>query len=74
MSRTFRNLNGMHRYAIRFPKTENERKQLEGVLHDPELLEFPVSGLNHIKARESKLPSVWDDKIVSGYYQEDYEV
>lgn len=64
----------MHRYAIRFPKTENERKQLEGVLHDPELLEFPVSGLNHIKARENKLPSVWDDKIVSGYYQEDYEV
>lgn len=72
MSRTIRNLDGMHPYAIRFPKTENERKQLEGVLNDPELMEFPISGLNHMKAREHKLPSAWNDKVISGYFQEDY--
>jgi hypothetical protein len=72
MSKTIRNLDGMHRYAIRFPKTENERKQLDGILHDPELMEFPISGLNHMKAREHNLPSAWNDKVASGYYQEDY--
>jgi hypothetical protein len=74
MSRTYRDLDGMHKYAYRYPKTENERKQLEGVLHDEELFEFPVSKVNHMKAREHSLPSCWDDKVVSGYYQQDYKV
>lgn len=70
MSKTYRNTEGINRNAIRFPKTENERKQLNGILHDEEFLEFPVSGFNHMKAREKHLPSSWDDKIVSAYYQQ----
>ena len=73
MSRTNRNLEGMHRYAIRYPKTKNERSQLDAILHDAELMEFPVSKINHMKAREYNLPSAWDDKVVSGYYQQDYK-
>ena len=69
MSRTHRNIEWMHSGALRFPHTENERKQLEGVLHDPELLELPVSGLNHMKAREHQLPSAWDDITISAYYE-----
>ena len=73
MSRTYRNTTGMHRFAYRYPKTENERKQLDGVLHDCELFEFPVSKLNHMKARENNLPSCWDDRVVSAYYEEDWK-
>jgi hypothetical protein len=72
MSRTHRNIEHIHHYAFRFPKTENERKQLNGILHDEEFLEFPVSGLNHMKKREKNLPSSWNDEIVSAYYQEDF--
>jgi hypothetical protein len=39
------------------------------MLHDPELLELPISGLNHMKAREHELPSAWDDKVISAYYE-----
>lgn len=66
MSRTFRNTG--FRY-FRRPHTENERKQLEGILHDPELMEFTVSGLNHMKSREHHLPSSWDDIVISSYYE-----
>jgi len=69
MSRTHRNTEGWHSGAFRFPHTENERKQLDGMLHDPELLELPISGLNHMKAREHELPSAWDDKVISAYYE-----
>ena len=69
MSRTFRKTEGWHNGAIRFPHTENERKQLDGVLHDPELMELPVSGVNHMRAREHQLPSAWDDITISAYYE-----
>ena len=69
MSRTFRKTEGWHNGAIRFPHTENERKQLDGVLHDPELMELPVSGVNHMRAREHELPSAWDDITISAYYE-----
>ena len=69
MSRTFRKTEGWHSGALRFPHTENERKQLEGVLHDPELLELPVSKVNHMKSREHQLPSAWDDITISAYYE-----
>jgi hypothetical protein len=69
MSHTFRRTEGWHSGALRFPKTENERKQLDGILHDPELLELPVSGLNHMRAREHQLPSAWDDITISAYYE-----
>jgi hypothetical protein len=72
MSRTNRKIEYIHSGALRYPHTENERKQLDGILHDEELKEFPVSGLNHMKAREHKLPSAWDDKIVSAYYETEH--
>ena len=71
MARTFRKTEGRHSGAFRFPHTENERKQLEGVLHDPELMELPVSGLNHMKAREHNLPSAWDDRVISAFYEKE---
>ena len=74
MSRTNRNLDGMHRYALRYPKTENERSQLDTILHDEELMNFPVSKVNHMRAREHNLPSAWDDRVVSAYYQQDYKI
>jgi len=74
MSRTHRNLEGMHRCAFRYPKTKNERTQLDTILHDSELMELPVSKVNHLKSRKNLLPSCWDDIIVSGYYQQDYKL
>ena len=74
MSRTIRNLDGMHRYALRYPKTENERSQLDTILHDEELMNYPVSKVNHMRAREHNLPSAWDDRVVSAYYQQDYKI
>ena len=69
MSKTYRNTEGWHNGAFRHPHTENERKQLDGLLHDPELMELPVSGLNHLRAREHQLPSAWDDITISAYYE-----
>ena len=74
MSRTNRNLEGMHKGALRFPHTFNEIRQLDGILHEEDLEDLPVSKVNHMKARENELPTAWDDNVVSGYYQEDYEV
>ena len=74
MSRTYRKTDGMHRYAYRFPHTFNEIRNLDGILNDDELEDYPVSGMNHMRARESNLPTAWDDKVVSAYYQEDYKV
>ena len=61
MSRTHRNIEWMHSGALRFPHTFNEIKQLDGVLHEEDLEGLPVSGLNHMKAREHQLPTAWDD-------------
>ena len=73
MSRTFRNTEGMHRYAYRFPHTFSEIRQLDGILHEEDLEGLPISGLNHIRSREHNLPTAWDDKVVSAYYEEDYK-
>jgi len=73
MSRTYRNVEHFHSGAFRHPHTENERKQLDGIIHDVELeLDYKISGLNHMKAREHQLPSTYDDKIVSAYYEIDH--
>ena len=74
MSRTNRNLEGMHKGALRFPHTFNEIRQLDGILHEEDLEDLTVSKVNHMKAREHNLPTAWADQVVSGYYQEDYEV
>jgi hypothetical protein len=73
MSRTFRKTDGMHKGALRFPHTFSEIKNLDAILHDDELDDFPISGLNHMRAREKNLPTSWDDKVVSAYYEEDYK-
>ena len=73
MSRTFRNTQGMNRYYFRSPHTFNEIRQLDGLLHDEDLEDFPVSGLNHMKSREHNLPTVRDDIVVSSYYEEDFK-
>ncbi len=69
MTHTFRKIAGWHNGAIRFPKTFNEIKQLDGILHEEDLVSLPVSGLNHMKARERKLPSSWNDITISSYYE-----
>ena len=53
-------------YAYRRPKTFNERKQLEGLIHDDK-----VELRNRDKAKVRNLPDVYDDIVKSGYY-EDY--
>jgi hypothetical protein len=72
MSRTYRKTEGMHSGALRYPHTFSEIKKLDGLLHEEDLEGLPFSGLNHIKAREHNLPTAWDDKVVSAYYQGDY--
>lgn len=73
MSRTYRNLEGMSHCALRRPRTFNEIRQLDGILYDEDLNEYNVSGMNHIRSREHQLPTHWDDIIVSGYYQQDWD-
>ncbi len=69
MSRTHRNIEWIHSGALRFPHTFNEIRQLDGILHEEDLVSLPVSGLNHMKARERKLPSSWNDITISSYYE-----
>ena len=69
MSRTNRNLEGMHSGALRFPHTFNEIRQLDGILHEEDLEGLPVSGLNHMKSREHTLPTSWNDITISAYYE-----
>jgi hypothetical protein len=74
MSRTYRNLEGMNRCALRNPKTSNERKHLIGILQDNQYEDYQVSGLNHLHHRLSNCPTANYDKVISGYYQEDYNI
>lgn len=74
MSRTHRNTEGMNRCALRRPKTSNERKNLMGILQDNQYEDYQISGINHLHHRLSNCPTAWDDKVVSAYYQEDYDV
>jgi hypothetical protein len=53
-------------YPYRRPKTFNERKQLETLMHDDE-----VELRNRDKAKVRNLPDVYDDIVKSGFY-EDY--
>jgi len=69
MSRTFRSTEGWHCGALKFPHTFSEIKQLDGVLHEKDLEGLPVSGLNHMKSREHNLPSAWNDRVISAYYE-----
>jgi hypothetical protein len=74
MSRTYRNLEGMNRCALRHPKTSNERKSLIGLLQDNYVEEYEISGLNHLHHRLANCPTANYDRVISGYLQEDYKV
>lgn len=74
MSRTYRNLDGMNGCALRSPKTSNERKHLIGILQDNQYEDYQISGLNHLHHRLSNCPTANYDKVISGYYQEDYKL
>ncbi len=74
MARTYRNLEGMNRCALRNPKTANERKNIIGLINDINVEGYEISGLNHLHHRLSNCPTANYDKVVSGYYQEDYKV
>ena len=73
MSSTNRNVEHIHSGALRHPHTFNEIRQLDGILQEEELKEYPLSGFNHLKAREHQLPTSWDDIVVSGYYESDHQ-
>ena len=69
MSRTYRNTEGWHSGAYRFPHTFSEIRQLDGILHEEDLEGLPISGVNHMRVREHQLPTAWDDKVISAYYE-----
>jgi len=73
MSRTNRNLEGMHKGALRFPHTFNEIRQLDGILHEEDLEDFPVSKVNHMNVKKNQLPTSCQDVVVSAYYESDYQ-
>jgi hypothetical protein len=73
MARTYRNLEGIHKCALRKPKTANERKHIIGLINDNYVEGYEISGLNHLHHRLANCPTAWDDQVISGYYQQDYK-
>ena len=73
MSRTKRNLEGMHKGALRFPHTFNEIRQLDGILHEEDLEGLPVSKVNHMNVKKNQLPTSWQDVVVSAPSESDYQ-
>lgn len=69
MSRTFRNIDGIRRLALRRPKTFGEIKKLDGILHNEDLTSLIISGFNRLRSREHSLPTLWGDKVASAYYE-----
>jgi hypothetical protein len=73
MSRTNRNVEHIHSGALRHPHTFNEIRQLDGILQEEDLEEYPLSGFNHMHSRENTLPTSWEDAVVSAWYETDYQ-
>ena len=73
MARTYRNLEGNTSNYFRKPKTANERKHIIGLINDSYVEGYEISGLNHLHHRLANCPTSWEDKVVSGYYQEDHK-
>lgn len=74
MSRTHRK-DIYHPGALRHPRTTNEKSQLEEILNDPELDEYPIDKKNRMQSRKGesgKLPTAYDDMVVSAYYETDH--
>lgn len=74
MARTYRNLEGMNRCALRKPKTANERKTIIGLINDINIEGYQISGLNHLHHRLANCPTANYDQVISAYRQEDYKV
>ena len=72
MSRTFRK-NSFNKCALRSPKTFNEKRNIDSIITDDEVMKLPISGMNRIKSRRA-IPSHWDDIVTSSHYQTDYNV
>ena len=60
MSRTFRNPVYEYNY-FRHPKTQGERKKLDGFIRDSVFEEFSISGINHAHHRLNRIPTSYDD-------------
>ena len=73
MARTYRNLEGINRCALRKPKTANERKYIIGLINDSYVEGYEISGLNHLHHRLANCPTAWEDQISSAFYQEDHK-
>ena len=71
MSRTNRSQDFKYKQSLRHPHTYNEMSQLEEMIVDDDLEDFKISGINRIKKRK-RLPTAWDDEVVSAHYQEDH--
>lgn len=74
MSRTIRKNNAWikdHCY-FRNPHTFSEIKKLDGILHEDDLTEYSISKINRIRSRERSLPTVYDDIVISAYYELDH--
>ncbi len=72
MSRTFRKKH-YNSCALRHPKTSNEIRQLKTLIDDLKDCDYSISGMNHLHHRLSKVPTAWDDQVVSAYYEMDYK-
>ena len=74
MSRTIRKTDGWkYRYPHRHPHTFNEIKKLDAIVNENDLEDYSISKINHIKSREQSLPTLWDDVVISAYYESDYK-
>lgn len=47
------------------------RKQLNSIVNDPEIQDYPVSGFNRTKAMNP--PSDWDDIRIAAAYELDHQ-
>jgi hypothetical protein len=72
MSRTHRKTS-YNKCALRSPRTFNEKRQIDEIITDDEVMEFPISKMNRILNRRA-IPTHHDDVVTSSHYQMDYNV
>lgn len=70
MARTYRN-NTYNKCSLRSPRSFNEKRWIDSILSDEEVMEFSVSKLNRIRSRRN-IPTHWDDVVTSSHYELDY--
>lgn len=71
MSRTYRRKSvPFCAFALRKPKTQNERKY--SLLAVDELLDYGFNPSNRLKSTITRKPTAWDDVFVSSYKEAKY--